>query len=420
MKNQLIIVAFIAAFSALAALPAPAAEVAAMLPRGVSRFRVVTAVTGGIRDSFGPEGQAQSLAAGLNRSLSISDFARLNPRVAALEKALRAVDANLADNLVATNLFADFELRARTIVSAYEYGIRDWLNVGVRVPVVSRSGRAGFSAQTANGANALRARLGSLSQDVDEGLRAFAQQELGTEYFDAAVFSAKGYDTPASFDKTELGDAELGFKARFYQDSYLVSSAILGFRAPTGSRASRYNLFDKGSGAGAWAGAIQAFNDVYPLSWLTVGSAVRAAYYFPDRYETAVPKDANDALPSVREQDGQWRTVDRRMGFEWLGEFSTTARFFGKRVQTWAAFQFTSRGADTFSGADSVYYGGLSTNTGIESRNFELGIGYASIPDFLAHRVKVPFEINALYNWTVAGRNTPVVSYARVDMIGYF
>jgi hypothetical protein len=380
----------------------------------------VGAQTGSIRDRFDGSGQAQPIAGGLNRTLTIRDFAAQDRRLAQLDGAVRAIDPATADNLLAANFYTDFDLQVSTVLSAYEYGIRDWLNVGIRVPVMTFEGHARFSAQTVNNANAARARLGSLSREASDGLRALAAQSLDTAYFQKKVFAEKGYEAPHDFNITELGDAELGAKLRFYNGSYWVSSLTLGTRAPTGSRASRTNIFDAGSGNGAWAAAAQAFNDFYPLSWLTLGSNLRAGYTFPDRFGVAVPKDASDALPSARDQDGQWQEVLRRQGFEFLGEVSATARLDRGRWQGWGAFQFYDKGQDSYFGDGPLYYQGLSDATGISYRSLELGAGYSSVPDFLARKAKVPFEANVLYNWVVAGRNWPVMSYARVDLIGYF
>lgn len=381
---------------------------------------MVGAQTGGIKDRFDDSGQSQSIAAGLNRSLVLSDYAAMDPRLKKLDGALRSVDPALADQLLATNLATDFELRVRTVMPAYEYGVRDWLNVGVRVPVVTREGRARFLAQTVNNAAAARARIGGLSPELGEGLRDLGAQRFDTAYFQGKLFAEKGYDAPSDFSKTELGDVEFGGKFRLVKQDSWISSLQIGARAPTGSRPSRTNIFDRGSGNGAWAAGVQLFNDVYPKSWLTLGSNVRGGYYFPDRFETAVPKDPSDLLPSSRDQDGQWRTVSRRQGFEFLGEISATARFDRRRWQAWGAYQVLNKGADSFSGDGKLYYDGLSQGTAVDTRSLEAGIGYSSIPDFLERRTKVPFEINALYNWMIAGRNSPVISYGRVDLIGYF
>ena len=399
---------------------ARAVETALMLPRGISRLRMVGAQTAAIRDQIDMVGTARPIAGALNRNLSLQDYAALDPRVGQLEKAIRSLDPKLADELVSTNISTQFELQGRTALVAYEYGVRDWLNVGVRAPLVMRQGRARFGASTQNNAQAVRARVGALSRDLSDGLDAFAAQALDTAYFQNKLFTEKGYDVPTDFSKTELGDVEFGFKTRFHKNAYSTSSLLVGMRAPTGSLPSRTNLFDRGSGGGAWAAGVQAFNEVYPFSWLTLGSAVRLGHHFPFRMGMAVPKDEADALPSVRPEDGQWRTVTRRLGFEVTGELSATASLYGGRLLAWGAHQFVQRGAESVRGEDGLRYALLERNTYLDQRTFEIGTGYSSIPDFRAGRASVPFEIQALYNWLVAGRNTPVISFLRVDLMAYF
>lgn len=413
-------------------LEAMAAETASILPKGVSRFRIVGIQTSSVSDKLNSNGKLEPIAGGLNRSVTEKDMANQKGADAAQLKQLIAgvqqVEGaygnvtNYSSGLVSANMYTDFRLRATQVMPAYEYGISENWNVGIRIPIVNRSVQASFRASAVNNAAAAAADFKNTpgAEPLVAGLNQLAAQKFDTAFFTNQLFLSKGYEAPRDFNNTAVGDIEVGTKYRFHKSEKMTSSLQTGLRVPTGKRPSRTNIFDAGTGNGSWATGAYLFNDFYPTSRWTLGTAFKTIYNLPDRFQAAVPRDANDALPSNLPQDGQVQTVDRSTGMEYNGEISSTVKLFKNAVTPWVAYQWFQHGIDRYSGPGNLYYSGLEEGTDYTRHALELGVAYSTVPAFAAKKAKIPYSIEALYNRTFAGRNASYVSYVRLDLVSYF
>lgn len=406
-------------------LEAIAAETASILPKKISRLRIIGIQTSPVSDRLNSNGKLESLTAGLNRSVTAGDMAASNPLLKQLldgvDKADRLyLNKGYSSNLVTANLYSNFELRASQVMPAFEYGLTENFNLGIRVPIVHRSVRAGFRASSTNNAAAVKAELRGTSTDLDAGLQTLSNQDFNSAFFTNQLFLSKGYEAPRDFENTAIGDIEVGGKYRFHKTDRMTSSVQTGLRIPTGKRPSRTNIFDSGTGNGTWATGAYLFNDFYPTSRWTLGTAFKTIYNLPDRFQKAVPRDANDSLPSNLPQDGQVQTVSRTSGLEYNGEISSTVKLFNNAITPWVAYQWFQHGVDKYRGPGNLYYNGLEKGTDYTRHALELGAGYSTVPAFAQKKAKIPYTIEALYNRTFAGRNTSYVSYVRLDLISYF
>lgn len=402
------------------------AETASILPKKVSRFRVVGVQTGAVTERLNSNGRIEPITSSLNRSLTAADLAKQNPKLQQLVDGVKKVDKvfdrNYADSLVTSNLYSNFDLQATQVMPCYEYGISDKWNLGIRIPIVRRVAHASFSASTVNNANAVKNNYRGVDKtgQLDAGLAQLAAMNLDTNYYTQSIFTSKGYDAPHNFESTDLGDIEVGGKYLIRKSTYHVSSIQTGLRLPTGKRKSRTNIFDSGTGNGTWATGAYLFNDFYPKANWIVGTAFKGIYNLPDKYVTAVPRDENDSLPSNLPQDGQVQQVSRVSGMEYNAELSSTLRLFNSSVAPWIAYQWFQHGVDKYSGTGNLYYAGLEKGTDFTRHAFEIGAGYSTVSAYVAKKAKIPYSIEALYNRTFAGRNASYVSYGRVDLISYF
>ena len=408
-------------------IEAMAAETASILPKKISRFRIVGIQTSPISDKLNSGGKLEPMSSGLNRSVTAKDMAAGNPQLqqllAGVQKAEKLYpNSNYSSNLVTANMYSNFELKATQVMPCYEYGVSENLNLGIRIPIVNRSAQASFRASATNNASVAAKNLKNTpqAQPLIDGLNQLATVPFDTGYFTNELFLKKGYEAPRDFNKTAVGDIEIGTKYRFRKTDRMTSSLQTGLRIPTGKRPSRTNIFDTGTGNGTWAAGAYLFNDFYPTSRWTLGTAFKTIYNLPDRFQTAVPRDASDALPSNLPQDGQVKTVSRTSGMEYNGEISSTVKLFKNAVTPWIAYQWFQHGVDKYSGPGNLYYSGLEDGTDFTRHALEFGAGYSTVPAFAAKKAKIPYTIEALYNRTFAGRNTSYVSYVRVDLISYF
>jgi len=252
------------------------------------------------------------------------------------------------------------------------------------------------------------------------GLDQFSSQSLDSRFFEEAIFEGKGYEAPHSFSKTELGDTEFGVKYNFFQAKGLYLTALLGGRAPTGSAPSLTNKFDTGSGYGNWATGAHLYQTWDATSFLSLGGAEKLTLHFDDTRERAVPRNANDSLPSLLPADGQVQDVSRSQPPKIETEFSATVYPFGKVFSMYGAHQYRAKGKDSFNGPGNLYYNGLADGTNFSAHFAEVGMTFSTIPLYRDKAFFLPMEIQALYNTPLTAENTVLAPFGRMDLIVYF
>ncbi len=416
-------------FIALLASPlgeqALARESARVLPAGIYRARLVGVVTSDVSETFNEKGQSQSLAYSLNRSLTVNDLsANADPvtgqKLQTLITSLNTLDPGLGTKLAnsAVNLYSDLSVQQQISLFALEKGFTDRLSLGIRAPIIRRSVRNRFSVDPNQTAAAISGVVGEISADVQAGLGNLAA--LDTASFENSLFTAKGYQSPRDFEKTQLGDVEFGGKYNFYRTDELYSSVLLGVGAPTGAKAELANPFDKGNSKEAWCYAVQLLQEVYPTKGLTFGGAAKMGYSLKDKRDRAVPKNESDSLPSLLPQDGKVQNVTRQRGRQFESELSAHYKFGGDKFGVWSAYQYSSKATDRYTGPGNLYYLGLEKNSDWSLQAGEVGLEFSTIPLFRKGSFKVPLEVSLLYNHALEGKNTPRASYTRMDLMVYF
>lgn len=413
------------AFFFLAPALSPAKETARVLPEGIHRFRVVGIVTDTVGQTYNDSGDVESLSRSLNRSVTVNDLAASASgteaqQLTALISALNGIDPGLGDQLSRSDLYSDFGTDVKIYLPAFEYGVTDRFSVGIRMPVVNRNVKNRFNVDSLNNSSAITSQLGNINPAITDGLVKFGNKEFNQSFFEKALFTDKGYEAPHDFTDSHVGDVEFGGKWNFYKTDMLVSTVLLGGRIPTGSSPSLANKFDNGTGKGAWGSAVQFLQEVEPVRNLIFEASAKGTYNFSDTRERAVPRDANDTLPSLLPKDGQVQSVKRTLGMMWESELAATYRILDGVWGVWSAYQYTGKGSDKFSGPGNLYYAGLSKNTASDLHAGEVGVEFSTIPAFRRGAFKVPLEVSLLYNTPIKGRNTPVTSYTRMDVMLYF
>jgi hypothetical protein len=404
---------------------AHARETAWVLPKGISRFRLVGVSTEGIRDSFNQVGKVEGLGHSLNREVSLSDLTRAaspatRAQIETMVGTLNRLQTGLGDDLVGSSIFSDVSIQQQIYLGAYEYGLTNKLSLGVRVPIVRRKIQNNFAAAGHNNALAARRSLGDLSDPLNRGLEEMGALDLDTNYFENQLFAAKGYDLPGSLTRTQLGDIEVGGKYELHRSEAFYTSALLGFGLPTGAAYNVRNPFDRGNSREAWCYALQVLQEAYPARGLTLGANARLGYSLRDSRERAVPRNAEDALPSVRAEDGQLENVARQRGLQLDSEASAGYRFAQEKFGLWAAYQYSAKSRDRFFGAGSLFYEGLSAGTNYSLHAGEVGAEYSTISQFRKGQFPVPLEVTLLFNRPFSGVNSPLAPYARLDLMVYF
>lgn len=398
-----------------------AAETASTLPKKIFRARVVYVNTEEVHNKFDNSKNLGGLSKSLNQNLNANFFAQKIPGLDKLIGGLNATKAGMGDQLLNTQLYSNTSMELETYLSALEYGLNEKWTIGVRIPVVSTKIKSSFRAESINNANAISKQVGpSISKDIQAGLGQLAAQKFDTEFFKTSLFQKNGYKSPENFSKTELGDVELGAKYRFYTKPKRDMSVQIGLRLPTGSVSPIDNLFYQGSGNGAYAIGGLFFHDYHFNSSWTTGAMIKTVYNLPDTRKRAVPKNADDSLPSLIESDGQVQNVKRTQALDFESELSLTYNFPNQKWSLWGAYQLINSGADSYSGPGELYYEGLGKASDFRKSDAEFGISFSTIPAYKEKSFPVPLKTELLYKTTLEGVNVAKVSYLRMDMIVFF
>lgn len=403
-----------------------AKETARVLPATIFRARIVGVTVPEVRDTFNEEGRVQGLSHTLNRTVTMGDIingadADTRDKLQTLSFALNSLQPGLGNDLAAANLYSDLRVEQRVVLGALEYGVTNKFSLGIRAPVITRRVKNNLRVEAVNNAAAIGRSLGNgLSPSLTDGLDAFSQKQFDTAFFRESLFAAKGYQAPADFERTELGDVEFGGKYNFFQGDGVYSTVLVGASVPTGAAADLRNPFDKGNSKETFCMAVQLFQEAEVVRSLTVGAAAKLGYSLRDTRARAVPKDADDSLPSLLAQDGQVQDVSRQRGMQLETELSAAFRFPGDAFGLWSAYQYSSKDRDSFRGPGNLYYEGLAKDSDWRLHAAEVGAEYSTINAFRKGKFPVPMEISLLYNRPLRGTNTALASYARMDLMVYF
>ena len=392
-----------------------------ILPKGIKRFRMVGVTAKEVSTKFNKNGQVASLG-GANRTVTINDLATKNPDLKRLVNGLNALQAGLGDNLYTGNLYQNISVQQNIYGMAFEWGIAEKWNIGIRARVVERNAKTSFSVvQNQNNSGIVLNKLqknASLTPGLAKGLAAV--NDFNTSFFERALFTDRGYQAPRNFKKTQLGYTELGAKYQIVANESSVSSVLLGVRLPTGQDPVLDNPLDKGTGGNFWALGTEVAYRYNVTEFIGLQGAVKGKYFFTKKKDIAVPLDASDALPSLLPEDNQVRSVSHTQGVETESELATILNIPGNAFKLWGAFQYKTGGTDKFEGEGDLFYGGLSNDSNYNASATEFGAGYSTIQSFREGKFFLPMQIEALYNNTFAGKNIPKSAYVRVDLKVYF
>lgn len=429
MKKNCIFVCIIT-LATLGTTPSFAKDTADIIPKSINRARVVYVQTGKISQTLNADSKLEGITASLNQGVTVNTLANSGQSQSATDlqtliSTLNTLDPGLGDSLGAANLFSDYSLQMQQFLLAYERGITKNINIGVRMPIVRKTIENEFRVESQVNGNEIKSILqNSGNDDLVASIDKFITNTggLSTAFFEEQIFTNKGYKTPANINQTDFGDMELGAKWQYFKNHRFINSVTLGFRVPFGSTTPLDNPFNKGVGKGAWGVGLKMHQDMWIVTErFGLGSLLKVAYSLPDTRDRAVPKDEDDALPSLLASADQVHAVKRQRGLELEGELSAEALFFDKVFSVSTAFQYLSKTKDSFSGGPAnLRVDLLAEDTDYYTTNGELGAQVSTIPLYFKKKFPVPMQVSVLYNSVLSGKNAPDVAYGRMDLKVYF
>lgn len=397
-------------------------EDAAVLPKGISRARLIFATFSTFDKSFSASGELAPLSP-LNTTLTTQKLTEAGTEESKALKqlvgVLNGVEDNLGNQLVNVNYFHDVKIKQKITVLSYDYGLSNRLSVGIGFPVVSRQYRAIFRAETVNNAKPIKEQLSKNSKIPDQlakGLDQVSQKSFGYDF----VFGDRGYDVPENFSKTELGDVEFGGKYRFFNTEKFMSAFKFSIRTPTGSGGSNVNPLDVGSGGEAWVLNPTVFQNINLNKTIALVAFLGAEYSIPYKRKMPIPRNANDELPSLLESDGQLQDTKIKKGMLLKTGLRTKINIPGNIFYVWSSYLYDKKGEDKFSGGGDLFYEGLSKDTDYDLETGTIGISFSTIDLYRKKKFAVPLKLELSHSRFLNGRNYPDVSYSLASLQVYF
>ena len=404
-----------------------ALEEPSLLPAGISRFRVVGVVTNRVTHQYNEDGVRTPNAVW---RVNAKQMAAAQPQLKGAVDTLNNIRPGLGDNLIFYDVDTGVSVRNQSYVAAYERGISDRMNIGIRVysmrdqasrysmpKLVRRGDTAGRIKQVSPGA-------APMLDIIVEGFRATPEKQLA-QGFDTGLrqdLSSKGYQYPTNFSRFRLSYTEVGGKYLIHKGEKSVTSAMLGVRIPTGQENDITNPFDRDIVGDTWGLGLEMYQSYKLFSFLDLRAAAKGKYLFRKTKQRAVPFVADkEGIPSVMAGSDQIKDTTQGSGTRFDGEVAAVVDVIGSTVTAWGAYQYNHTGELNYSGpdADVFYYEGLKQLSS-HSTAAEFGLAYSTIPAFRAKQFGMPLSVEATYNTMLSGVNVPERSYLRMDLKLYF
>lgn len=368
-----------------------------VLPEAINSPSVRMGVVSGIGLKFLSNGDLMTLGDINSVEFDISTLRQFEPRVNELVAVLNQFGSQrLGDQLSLGVLKVDTTPEVRYLAPVYARGITRQWTVGFGLPIVNYRNRLSLSQHGSNLA-AVRGQVGNASSDLNE---AFDQLNVNLATVAQETLVKKGYKPLVDRDETLLGDLQIVSLVQMNKEENFSTQLKTLLSVPTGNGDDPDDLVDLGA-FGYTAIENQLLGNFVPRKNWQLAAKVGYRYTLPDRVSRRIPTREDDSLPGPETK----MTVDRRSGDAIFGGGSVTYAV-NRGLDIGVGWEFTRKGADSYSGSAPVRYDLISNQMDSSSDRVRLGISYSTIESFFAGQAMLPSIIAYEFSDTFNGRNT--------------
>lgn len=368
-----------------------------VLPEAINSPSVRMGVVSGIGLKFLSNGDLMTLGDINSVEFDISTLRQFEPRVNELVAVLNQFGSQrLGDQLSLGVLKVDTTPEVRYLAPVYARGITRQWTVGFGLPIVNYRNRLSLSQHGSNLA-AVRGQVGNASSDLNE---AFDQLNVNLATVAQETLVKKGYKALVDRDETLLGDLQIVSLVQMNKEENFSTQLKTLLSVPTGNGDDPDDLADLGA-FGYTAIENQLLGNFVPRKNWQLAAKVGYRYTLPDRVSRRIPTREDDSLPGPETK----MTVDRRSGDAIFGGGSVTYAV-NRGLDIGVGWEFTRKGADSYSGSAPVRYDLISNQMDSSSDRVRLGISYSTIESFFAGQAMLPSIIAYEFSDTFNGRNT--------------
>lgn len=368
-----------------------------VLPESINSPSVRMGVVSGIGMKFLANGDLMTLGDINSVEFDISTLRQFEPRVNELVAVLNQFGSQrLGDQLSLGVLKVDTTPEVRYLAPVYARGITRQWTVGFGLPVVNYRNRLSLSQHGSNLA-AVRGQVGNASADLNE---AFDQLNVNLATVAQETLVKKGYKPLVDRDETLIGDLQIVSLVQMNKEETFSTQLKTLLSIPTGEGDDPDDLADLGA-FGYTAIENQLLGNYVPRRNWQLAAKVGYRYTLPDRVSRRVPTREDDSLPGPETK----MTVNRRSGDAVFGGGSVTYAV-NRELDVGIGWEFTRKGADSYSGSAPVRYDLISNQVDSASDRVRIGISYSTIESFFAGQSMLPSIIAYEFSDNFNGRNT--------------
>lgn len=363
------------------------AENTLTLPQGRFRASIKPIYASKITSQFNQDKVEASLANKFEKELDLKTAQKLNP---ALAGAMGAFGVNTLGKFSPA-----LELSTLVMGTAVEYGISNNLTLGVIIPIITANSKFNLDFSRSPVAN---------THPV------FKSIDFVKAVGEAAV--QKGYRPFENWDRTGLGDIEVGFKYRLLNLPAWALSTKAGFRFPTGRVDDPNHLTDLAFGDGQTDMGTTLLIDFKGIPHLLVNLMTKYTLQFPDKQSLRVPDEGE--LFTTKAENIK-RDLGDRLDTALYGEFT-----FLKLFNLNASSHYFVKQKDRYKSDLGLNSDGLELNTRQMSWTADIGVGFSTLPWVREEAFALPMDIGVNFQMPISGQNVVKTQSVNLEYKLYF
>jgi hypothetical protein len=413
MKRFLFAASLLAAAPALASgLLAPIAlDSAQVMPKGVRSFRLAgfTTETG---DKFDGGGQVVSLAADINKPITLKQLADAQPKGferGQFKGGIKSLGNDLDSVVGQAN--GSVDSRITTTLPIFVWGVTEKFTLAVAIPIVysNLNVSTGWTANT--NMQALSDKL------VSNGMGAkLVANEAQLQNVVQSKLEMLGYKPLVSETHTDMGDTMLIGKYQIGKGLRYALALTGRVVAPTGRTADPDKVIDIAGGDGQWDVGLGTAADYIFSSKVTATASVGYLYQIASTKTKRLPNSWDDSLSSDIDSSTNEKYGDIMGG-------SVGARWQVLPIVTLGtAYSYQYKLPDRYSGSkfESDRYGYLSKDSQQRLQAAQVSVSVSTVDLFLKKKFVAPLEVNLGFTGVLAAQNTVLANLTSLELVSYF
>jgi hypothetical protein len=377
---------------------AKALEDSRVLPKGVRKlqFRLIQNTSS---EKFSSSGDAQTLAAPLEKALKFKDIVKSEKNILKRELSKGFLEANSFNLTDSVGTFrGDIVAHAKVFVPVLAWGFTDRFTLAIALPVYNMKVSPDVSFQGSDNGQFFIDTLGNSQNNlIASGIDASGKINNAVEKLNTKL-EENGYSRLKPWKATGLGDAQLVGKFLTVDKQSFRQGVSLALVIPTGRKDDPNNLLDKSFGDGQFDLSVGAtFDEPIENSGIVFLQNAKYTHQLPGTKRVRMVSETESIEVPVKNLKYK------------LGDKLEVATGFNAKINdslsTSLAYAFAHKQKDLYRSGSTDINSELEKNTLEQSHSADVEFVYSTVDAFRKKQFLLPLEGKLVYKHFVAGRN---------------